>query len=328
MTSCWTSPGRKIPAGPCNYGLTEAGKQALRDTADPSKPHTYAWFVMTDCGAPEEQIHRDLTLEEAVQLYRDSDRPEKRLGVSKDGVATVDLVRSLEWEQQFFDDCRRLESFRDDPVVSKAVETLRQELEQTVPQEDITDGRNVKCEKYRERMAGFLREQYPVGSRIRLTEMGSDPRPIPPGSMGTLRAIDDLGTFHVKWDNGRELGVVIGEDRFTVHPPGAHPAETLYAPDRRLLPPGTSGATRPRRARTWDGRTLLDYENPILGALVKERMPEEKERGLMHWYGKQDSVDSKVRSAVFTVEEKNGQLWGVAECPGGRLSSRRRSWGS
>jgi len=62
------------------------------------------------------------------------------LGVTKDGVATVDLVRSLEWEQQFFDDCRRLESFRDDPVVSKAVETLRQELEQTVPQEDITMG--------------------------------------------------------------------------------------------------------------------------------------------------------------------------------------------
>lgn len=132
--------GEENPRRACNYGLTEAGKQALRDTADPSKPHTYAWFVMTDCGAPEEQIHRDLTLEEAVQLYRDSDRPEKRLGVTKDGVATVDLVRSLEWEQQFFDDCRRLESFRDDPVVSKAVETLRQELEQTVPQEDITMG--------------------------------------------------------------------------------------------------------------------------------------------------------------------------------------------
>ncbi len=132
--------GEENPRRACNYGLTEAGRQALRDAADPNLPHTYAWFVMTDCGAPEEQIHRDLTLEEAVQLYLDSGRPEKRLGVTKDGIATVDLVRALDGEQQFSDDYHKLESFRDDPVVAGAVETLQQELEQMEPRENLTLG--------------------------------------------------------------------------------------------------------------------------------------------------------------------------------------------
>lgn len=38
-------------------------------------PYTYAWSVMTDCNTPQEQIHGDLTLDGAVRLYQDSDRP-------------------------------------------------------------------------------------------------------------------------------------------------------------------------------------------------------------------------------------------------------------
>ena len=49
----------------------------------------------------------------------------------------------------------------------------------------------------------FLREQYPKGSRFRLTKMGNDPNPIPPGRIGTLKYICEIGQFHMKWDNGR-----------------------------------------------------------------------------------------------------------------------------
>lgn len=132
--------GEENPRRGCNYGLTEAGKQALREAADPDCPHTYAWFVMTDCNIPGEQIYRDLTLEEAIRTYLDSDRPEKRLGVTKDGIATVDLVRSLNGEQHFFTDHLQLDSFKRDPEIAAAVKTLRLELEQNTPQQGITMG--------------------------------------------------------------------------------------------------------------------------------------------------------------------------------------------
>ena len=83
--------GEENPRRACNYGLTEAGHQALRDTADPNLPHTYAWFVMTDCGAPEEQIHRNLTLEEAIQLYPGQRPAGEAAGRHQDGMATVGL---------------------------------------------------------------------------------------------------------------------------------------------------------------------------------------------------------------------------------------------
>ncbi len=39
----------------------------------------------------------------------------------------------------------------------------------------------------------FLRQQFPKDSRIQLTEIGGNPRPISPGSTGKLDYIDDVG---------------------------------------------------------------------------------------------------------------------------------------
>ena len=55
----------------------------------------------------------------------------------------------------------------------------------------------------------------------------------------------------------------------------------------------------------------IDYKNSINGFISSFTMPEEKERGLMHWYNGNSSVDQKVRSAFMSVEERDGELAGV-----------------
>jgi len=36
------------------------------------------------------------------------------------------------------------------------------------------------------------------------------------GDEGVVDYIDDMGTVHVKWDNGSSLGLIQGEDTWTV----------------------------------------------------------------------------------------------------------------
>jgi hypothetical protein len=57
-----------------------------------------------------------------------------------------------------------------------------------------------------------LREQWPEGTRIKLIHM-NDPHPVPDNMTGTVKFVDDAGTIHVNWDNGRTLGVVIPHDQ-------------------------------------------------------------------------------------------------------------------
>jgi len=57
-----------------------------------------------------------------------------------------------------------------------------------------------------------LKEQYPSGARVELLEMNDTSAP-PIGTLGTVKYVDDIGTIHVKWDNGSNLGVAYPEDR-------------------------------------------------------------------------------------------------------------------
>lgn len=67
-----------------------------------------------------------------------------------------------------------------------------------------------------ERQLKALRERYPAGTRIRLKRMDDPYAPVPPGTVGEVRMIDDAGNIHMKWQNGRTLSLIDGIDDFDV----------------------------------------------------------------------------------------------------------------
>ena len=170
-------------------------------------------------------------------------------------------------------------------------------------------------------MLAFLRKQYPAGTRIRLDSMQDPYAPVEAGTTGKLDYIDDAGQFHMKWDNGRTLALIPGVDSFTVLPPELTLMK-LYMPLTADIYERNEWGDMPDEPELLTGRDLTAYEDHIRSALVKYRMPEEVNRGIMHWYDAADSVNDKVRSVTFNVERRDGRLWGIAECQiSGELSA-------
>lgn len=64
------------------------------------------------------------------------------------------------------------------------------------------------------RQAKVVKENYPPGTRIMLLAMEDPFAPVPSGTRGTVKFVDDIGQLHMSWDNGRSLSVVPGEDSF------------------------------------------------------------------------------------------------------------------
>jgi hypothetical protein len=67
---------------------------------------------------------------------------------------------------------------------------------------------------YLQKQAARYKEAYPAGTRVMLLHMGDDPHPIEDNTRGTVVCVDDIGTVHCNFDNGRRLGLVPGEDEF------------------------------------------------------------------------------------------------------------------
>ena len=53
-----------------------------------------------------------------------------------------------------------------------------------------------------------------IGDRIRLLHTNDEFTNLESGAQGTIRFIDDLGTIHIKWDNGSRLGLIPGIDQY------------------------------------------------------------------------------------------------------------------
>ena len=55
-----------------------------------------------------------------------------------------------------------------------------------------------------------------VGRRVRLINTTDEYTRLHYGCLGTIDFVDDMGTLHVKWDDGSSLGLIPGADRWQI----------------------------------------------------------------------------------------------------------------
>ena len=160
-------------------------------------------------------------------------------------------------------------------------------------------------------MVKLLREQFPPGTRVRLESEMNDPQPIPTGMTGTVQGIDDAGQLLMKWDNGRGLSLVPGEDDFSVVKPQKL---KLYMPLELGYYEKNDWGDYGDEELALSDNDAVGYADTITGALERESKFLDTPRGFMEYYNRSDGVDTKVQSLHFKAEARDGKLWGVAEC--------------
>ena len=87
----------------------------------------------------------------------------------------------------------------------------------------------------------FLREQFPEGTRVQLREdMESDAGVMKAGDIGTLEHIDDAGTFHIRMNDGAEVGLTMDRDGFDMLPPEITGLKLYMPMTAEIIDPGNT----------------------------------------------------------------------------------------
>jgi hypothetical protein len=55
-----------------------------------------------------------------------------------------------------------------------------------------------------------------VGKKVQLVYTDDQYTKLKPGDFGVVRLVDDTGTIHVNWEDGSNLGLIPGVDKFHI----------------------------------------------------------------------------------------------------------------
>lgn len=61
-----------------------------------------------------------------------------------------------------------------------------------------------------------IKKKYPKGTRIELIKMNDYLDPVPDGTKGVVRYVNDYGDIEMKWEIKRSLPIIVGLDEFKV----------------------------------------------------------------------------------------------------------------
>ena len=64
-------------------------------------------------------------------------------------------------------------------------------------------------------MVEMIKRSYPEGTKV-VCDYMEDMHGVSSGTKGTVMFVDDIGTVHVRWENGSSLGLIYGEDKFHI----------------------------------------------------------------------------------------------------------------